>query len=40
MECGDDDCEDEELPCMDGTCVGGECEYEPKEDGTKLKGGV
>ncbi len=41
FECDtDSDCEDEELPCITGTCVGGECEFESKEDGTNCPGGA
>ena len=41
LECGsDDDCVDEESPCIAGNCVAGECEFEAKDDGTKTMGGV
>ena len=35
----DNDCEDKELPCMQGNCVDNECEFEPKEDEVNCPGG-
>ena len=40
LECEtDNDCEDEDAPCMKGNCVDNRCEFEPKEDLTNCPGG-